>query len=105
MSDLHTNNRDESQYHGPTSASFHPPPEHSTSDRAGVEQRLQSIEGFTEARQQCIQLDSALLQDRLTTLAARERQQEVMNVVAGKLDFDGVEPELAIHLLNLHWNR
>lgn len=28
-----------------------------------------------------------------------------MNVVAGRLDFDGVEPELALHLLNLHWNR
>ena len=28
-----------------------------------------------------------------------------MNVVSGKLDFDGVDPELAVHLLNLHWNR
>ena len=38
-------------------------------------------------------------------MSARERQNEVMNVVSAKLDFDGVDPELALHLLNLHWNR
>jgi len=30
---------------------------------------------------------------------------EVINFRNGKLDFDGVEPELGMHLLNLHWNR
>lgn len=30
---------------------------------------------------------------------------EVINFRNGKLDFDGVEPELGMHLLSLHWNR
>lgn len=30
---------------------------------------------------------------------------EVINFKNGKLDFDGVEPDLGMHLLNLHWNR
>lgn len=28
-----------------------------------------------------------------------------MNLRQGKLDFDGVDPELGMHLLSLHWNR
>lgn len=32
-------------------------------------------------------------------------QLEEFNYHAGNLDFDGVDPELGIHLLNLHWNR
>lgn len=30
---------------------------------------------------------------------------EELNYREGKLDFDGVEPELGMHLLSLHWNR
>lgn len=30
---------------------------------------------------------------------------EAINYAAGKLDFDGVDPELGFHLLSLHWNR
>jgi hypothetical protein len=30
---------------------------------------------------------------------------ETINLAAGKLDFDGVDPDLGIHLLRLHWNR
>lgn len=37
--------------------------------------------------------------------AARQRQLEDVNFRLGKLDFDGVEPELGLHLLTLHWNR
>jgi hypothetical protein len=29
----------------------------------------------------------------------------MMNMREGKLDFDGVDPELGMHLLSLHWNR
>ena len=32
-------------------------------------------------------------------------QMEAINFAAGKLDFDGVDPELGMHLLSLHWNR
>ena len=30
---------------------------------------------------------------------------EEVNFAAGKLDFDGVDPEMGRHLLSLHWNR
>jgi hypothetical protein len=30
---------------------------------------------------------------------------ETINYSAGRLDFDGVDPELGMHLLSLHWNR
>lgn len=41
----------------------------------------------------------------LVAEAARQRQLETVNFRQGKLDFDGVEPELGMHLLSLHWNR
>lgn len=113
MSNLRVNNRGESRYHGPTSASFNAPEALSEDSRAGIAsaQGRLSVDGGGGAnpaggsQEQRVSLDAAVLTDRLTSLAARERQEEVMNVVAGRLDFDGVEPELAIHLLNLHWNR
>ncbi|SJX63039.1 related to nitrogen assimilation transcription factor nit-4 [Sporisorium reilianum f. sp. reilianum] len=116
MSNLRVNNRGESRYHGPTSASFSAAEVLTADHRAdgavapgGLRNDGASTTsnggGVNANRQQHVSLDPALLTDRLTSLAARERQQEVMNVVAGKMDFDGVEPELAIHLLNLHWNR
>ncbi|PVH83883.1 hypothetical protein DL98DRAFT_547184 [Cadophora sp. DSE1049] len=37
--------------------------------------------------------------------AAHQRQLETINYKSGKLDFDGVNPELGMHLLTLHWNR
>ncbi|KAF7179601.1 hypothetical protein CNMCM7691_008649 [Aspergillus felis] len=37
--------------------------------------------------------------------AAYQRQLEELNFRQGKLDFDGVDPELGMHLLSLHWNR
>lgn len=113
MSNLRINNRGESRYHGPTSASFSAPepPSDDVGRSLETDQARISADGannngaFTTHRQQYEPVDPAMLKDRLTTMAASERQQEVMNVVSGKLDFDGVEPELALHLLNLHWNR
>jgi hypothetical protein len=32
-------------------------------------------------------------------------QLEELNFRQGKLDFDGVDPDLGMHLLSLHWNR
>ncbi|BCR84757.1 fungal specific transcription factor domain-containing protein [Aspergillus chevalieri] len=37
--------------------------------------------------------------------AVYQRQMEMLNFQQGKLDFDGVDPELGMHLLSLHWNR
>lgn len=41
----------------------------------------------------------------LVAEAARQRQMEELNFRQGKLDFDGVDPDLGMHLLSLHWNR
>ena len=45
------------------------------------------------------------VQKGLVAEAAQQRQLETINFRAGKLDFDGVDPELGMHLLSLHWNR
>ncbi|KAI9376519.1 PrpF protein-domain-containing protein [Aspergillus egyptiacus] len=41
----------------------------------------------------------------LVAEAAKQRQMEQLNFSQGKLDFDGVDPDLGMHLLSLHWNR
>lgn len=52
---------------------------------------------------------NAKRETRMSTLlfaeAAKQRQMEVVNTARGLLDFDGVDPEMGLHLLNLHWNR
>ncbi|GAC93381.1 predicted transcription factor [Pseudozyma hubeiensis SY62] len=111
MSNLRVNNRGESRYHGPTSASFSAPEPLIVDAQADAAQGHVHVDGAADgnarddSQNHRLSLDPAELTDRLTSLAAREKQQELMNSVAGRLDFDGVEPELAIHLLNLHWNR
>ncbi|KAM3498021.1 hypothetical protein MY10362_008646 [Beauveria mimosiformis] len=41
----------------------------------------------------------------LVAEAARQNQMEQLNYRNGKLDFDGIPPDLGMHLLSLHWNR
>lgn len=41
----------------------------------------------------------------LVAEAAQQRQLETLNFQQNRLDFDGVDPELGMHLLDLHWNR
>lgn len=45
------------------------------------------------------------VQKGLIAEAAQQKQMERLNYHRGKLDFDGIEPELGMHLLDLHWNR
>ncbi|CAG8898252.1 unnamed protein product [Penicillium egyptiacum] len=33
------------------------------------------------------------------------RQLEPLNLAAGKLDFDGIDPEIGMHLLSIYWSR
>ncbi|KAL7420955.1 hypothetical protein Q5752_004909 [Cryptotrichosporon argae] len=47
----------------------------------------------------------AELRDQATARCAEERHMEILNLASGKLDFDGVPADLAMHLLALHWNR
>jgi hypothetical protein len=76
-----------SSYHGRTSTLFEENPQ----DRINAEVRPRMSEEWVEKG--------------LVAEAARQRQLEDVNFRQGKLDFDGVEPELGMHLLSLHWNR
>jgi hypothetical protein len=76
-----------SSYHGRTSTLF----DESSQDKSAVEARPQMPDEWIERG--------------LVAEAARQRQLENVNFRLGKLDFDGVEPELGMHLLSLHWNR
>lgn len=75
-------------YHGPTST-LH-------DDAAPLNSQTRSW--MTKERE-------AWMPKLLVAAAAEQRQYEDINARAGKLDFDGVDPELGRHLLNLHWNR
>ncbi|MCJ1377519.1 hypothetical protein MMC17_000614 [Xylographa soralifera] len=44
-------------------------------------------------------------QKQLMVEAESQRHLEDLNYKSGRLDFDGVDPELGMHLLSLHWNR
>ncbi|KAH6845866.1 fungal-specific transcription factor domain-containing protein [Chaetomium sp. MPI-CAGE-AT-0009] len=77
-----------SSYHGQTSALFEEPGH----DRS-----------TTEAPNR--RMSDEWIEKGLMAEAARQRQLEKVNFRAGKLDFDGVDPELGLHLLSLHWNR
>ncbi|KAJ4336040.1 hypothetical protein N0V95_008724 [Ascochyta clinopodiicola] len=74
-------------YHGRTSTLF----EESYHDRSTPEANARMPEEWVEKG--------------LIAEAACQRQLEDVNLRLGKLDFDGVEPELGQHLLSLHWNR
>lgn len=76
-----------SSYHGRTSTLFDEGPH----DRPPAEARPRMPDEWIERG--------------LVAEAARQRQLETVNFNTGKLDFDGVEPELGMHLLSLHWNR
>jgi hypothetical protein len=77
-----------SSYHGRTSTLFD---ENAHHDRPVAEARPKMPEQWIE--------------NGLVAEATRQRQLEDFNFRRGTLDFDGVDPELGMHLLNLHWNR
>ncbi|KZL68461.1 fungal specific transcription factor domain-containing protein [Colletotrichum incanum] len=77
-----------SSYHGRTSALF--------------EESLQERSSAVDLRPR---MPDEWIEKGLVAEAARQRQLEELNYRAGTLDFDGVDPELGMHLLSLHWNR
>lgn len=77
-----------SSYHGRTSTLFD---ENASHDRPVSEPRPKMPEAWIE--------------NALVAEATRQRQLEDYNYRRGTLDFDGVDPDLGMHLLNLHWNR
>ncbi|CEJ56448.1 hypothetical protein PMG11_02654 [Penicillium brasilianum] len=79
----------DSSYHGLTSTLFDDAP----TDRRG------------QMRPTDQQIPADHVSKRLMGEAAYQRQLEGLNLRHEKLDFDGVDPELGMHLLSLHWNR
>ncbi|KAK3187356.1 hypothetical protein K4F52_003988 [Lecanicillium sp. MT-2017a] len=77
-----------SSYHGRTSALF----EDSVPERQPV--------GEVQPR-----MPDDWVERGLVAEAARQNQMEQLNYRNDKLDFDGIPPDLGMHLLSLHWNR
>ncbi|PGH03228.1 hypothetical protein AJ79_07423 [Helicocarpus griseus UAMH5409] len=78
-----------SSYHGRTSALF---------EDNNVHERPTGAD-------HCPRMPDDWVERGLVAEAARQRQMEELNFRQGKLDFDGVDPDLGMHLLSLHWNR
>lgn len=95
----------DSSYHGLTSTLFDDAPtdrhghSRSTDPQVPVEHIRKQLMG--EAAYQRKMHDF----QRISITNHRAGQLEALNMRQGKLDFDGVDPELGMHLLNLHWNR
>ncbi|KAI7977774.1 hypothetical protein EIK77_009314 [Talaromyces pinophilus] len=87
---IHQSNDAEPRYHGPTSTLF----EDTVGDRR-----------FHHSIPIAPRLPSAWVQKGLMAEAACQRHMETINHSQKKLDFDGVDPDLGMHLLDLHWNR
>ncbi|KAM3517189.1 hypothetical protein NHJ13051_009209 [Beauveria bassiana] len=77
-----------SSYHGRTSALF----------EDSIPERQQA--GDVQPR-----MPDDWIERGLVAEAARQNQMEQLNYRNGKLDFDGITPDLGMHLLSLHWNR
>ncbi|KAH7173958.1 fungal-specific transcription factor domain-containing protein [Fusarium flagelliforme] len=80
----------ESSYHGRTSALFE--------DNAQDQER--PVEQESNPRMPDHWVERGLIAE-----AAKQRQLEDIHYSKGQLDFDGVDPDLGMHLLSLHWNR
>ncbi|KAJ6137806.1 Mediator complex subunit Med10 [Penicillium samsonianum] len=79
--------RNTSLYHGPTSTVYDDTsPNHNEQNRPGPSNE----EGTRHF---------------LFSQTARQRQLEPLNLAAGKLDFDGIDPEIGMHLLSIYWSR
>ncbi|KAJ5551385.1 Mediator complex subunit Med10 [Penicillium sp. DV-2018c] len=79
--------RNTSLYHGPTSTVYDDTsPKNSEQNRVG-------------------QSNEEGIRHLLFSQTARQRQLEPLNLAAGKLDFDGVDPEIGMHLLSIYWSR
>jgi hypothetical protein len=82
--------KESSGYYGPTSAVF--------DEKTGSIECRNKITPATK-------LPDVWAERQLVAESANQRQLETVNFLAGKLDFDGVDPELGMHLLSIYWNR
>jgi hypothetical protein len=79
----------ESCYHGPTSTLF---------DESSIE--VDVTQKVTDP-----EVPDLWKKRQLVAESANQRQFETVNFLARKLDFDGVDPDLGMHLLSIYWNR
>ncbi|KAJ5332148.1 uncharacterized protein N7506_005931 [Penicillium brevicompactum] len=80
--------RNTSLYHGPTSTVYDDTSaNHIEQNRLGGQSNQEATRHF------------------LFSQTARQRQLEPLNLAAGKLDFDDVDPEIGMHLLSIYWSR
>lgn len=96
----------ESSYQGLTSTLFDDTPtDQHGHTRAGPQMPLEHIRKrlMGEAAYQSKSVTSQI--SVYSTVSQISGQLESLNLRQGKLDFDGVDPELGMHLLSLHWNR
>ncbi|OKL62290.1 hypothetical protein UA08_02308 [Talaromyces atroroseus] len=77
----------EVHFHGPSSAMF---------DESYHQITNSSNPGATADRSKSFQLLGACI---------KQRQMEPIDLAANRLDFDGVDPDLGMHLLSVFWNR
>ena len=97
---------DSVSYYGRTSALFEDGGHHHDSRSKNA-----SNAGQVSERTQLILMGEATRQSEHSNPTSRsttnrfQGQMETINYSAGRLDFDGVDPELGMHLLSLHWNR
>ncbi|KAH8689158.1 putative nitrogen assimilation transcription factor nirA [Talaromyces proteolyticus] len=77
----------EVQFHGPSSAMF---------DESNQQATESLTSGITADPLQRYQLLGACI---------KQRQMEPIDLAAGKLDFDGLDPESGMHLLSVFWSR
>ncbi|KUJ11238.1 uncharacterized protein LY89DRAFT_594836 [Mollisia scopiformis] len=80
----------DSCYHGPTSAVFD-----EKSTEAAIRQGSATV----------TKVSDLWIKRQLVAESANQRQLETVNFLAGKLDFDGIDPELGMHLLSIYWSR
>ncbi|CAK7229465.1 hypothetical protein SEUCBS140593_007255 [Sporothrix eucalyptigena] len=87
----------DTRYHGPTSTLFD---ETAVRDAHGRRQQAPHASNANANGPSTYWVQKSLFAE-----AASQRHRETINLAAGKLDFDGVDPDLGMHLLRLHWNR
>ncbi|KAJ5772346.1 hypothetical protein N7520_002875 [Penicillium odoratum] len=80
-----------SLYHGPTSAIYDDTVNSRSNDDIAEWANSPVNESWTRSH--------------LFAETARQRQLELLNFSAGKLDFDGLDPEIGMHLLSIYWCR
>ncbi|RAK99982.1 uncharacterized protein BO80DRAFT_445999 [Aspergillus ibericus CBS 121593] len=77
-----------------------PPPYHGPTSTAYDDSTL-----LPEAPRGDAPLAEESARQSLFAAAARQRQLERLNLAAGRLDFDGVDPAIGMHLLSIYWSR